>query len=317
MQNTILKAKSLLKQYKVKSHPFSFKYLTLTAVNAVDLEIKKGELLGLVGESGCGKSTLGRLLLLLERPDAGEIWWQDICLTALSSNKLKSWRRFIQPIFQDPFASLNPKHRIGQILEEPLIVHRLEGRERRKKRVVQLLQEVGLSPRIKHVYPHELSGGQRQRVAIARALILEPQFIIADEPTSSLDVSVQAQIINLLLKIQTKKRITYLFISHNLSLLAEIADRIAVMYLGKIIEIMERKDFLAAHHPYTTMLWSSVPTLEQKKLNIPLGEPPNPLHLPTGCCFHPRCGHAKEICKKEVPALKEVKTGHWIACHLF
>lgn len=313
----ILKARNLLKQYKVKPHPFSFKSLTLTAVNTVTLEVKKGELLGLVGESGCGKSTLGRLLLLLERPDAGEIWWQDTCLTALSPSKLKSWRRFLQPIFQDPFASLNPKHTIGQILEEPLIVHRLGGKKEREKRVEQLLQEVGLSPKIKHVYPHELSGGQRQRVAIARALILEPQFIIADEPTSALDVSVQAQIINLLLKIQAKKQITYFFISHNLSLLAEIADRIAVMYLGKIVEIMERKDFLAAHHPYTAMLWSSVLTLEQKELNIPIGEPPNPLHLPTGCCFHPRCKYAKEICKKEEPPLKEIKAGHLIACHLF
>ncbi|MDL1969883.1 MAG: ABC transporter ATP-binding protein [Candidatus Desulfofervidaceae bacterium] len=313
----ILKAKALLKRYKVRPHPFSLKSLTLTAVNVVDLEIKKGELLGLVGESGCGKSTLGKLLLLLERPDAGEIWWQDTCLTTLSPGKLKSWRRFIQPIFQDPFASLNPKHSIGQILKEPLIVHHLGGEKEREKRVAQILQEVGLPPKIKHVYPHELSGGQRQRVAIARALILEPQLIIADEPTSSLDVSVQAQIINLLLKIQTQRQITYLFISHNLSLLAEIADRIAVMYLGKIIEIMERKDFLSAHHPYTTLLWSSVPTLEQKKLDIPVGEPPNPLHLPTGCCFHPRCKYVKEICKKEEPPLKEIKTGHWIACHLF
>jgi len=317
MHEVFLNIKNLNKTYKIKPHPFSLKTLKLKAVDNVSFEIKKGELLGLVGESGCGKSTLGRLLLLLEKPDSGEIWWQETCLTKLNLKKLKKWRRLFQPIFQDPFASLNPKLNVYQILQEPLIVHNIGNKREREKYITQILFEVGLSPEVKRAYPHELSGGQRQRIAIARALILNPEFIVADEPTSALDVSIQAQIINLLLDIQEKKKITYLFITHDLSLLAQIADRIAVMYLGKILEIMERRYFSEDHHPYTEILWNSVPTLEKRKKKIFIGEPPHPLSLPEGCLFYPRCPHCIERCKKETPILKEIKPGHKIACHLF
>jgi len=306
MSETILAIQNLSKIYKIKTHPFSLKYAWLKAVNNVSLNIRKGELLGLVGESGCGKTTLAKLLLFLEKPDQGKIQWRDTLLTGLGPKKLKFWRRLVQPIFQDPFASLNPKQTINQILQDS---------RKRNRAVNQVLTEVGLSPKLKTAYPHqlsggqrqriaiaralilkpefiiadELSGGQRQRIAIARALILKPEFIIADEPTSALDVSVQAQIVNLLLESQAKRQITYLFISHNLSLVANIAERIAVMYMGR-----------------------------KTKINVQQwGEPPNPLSLPSGCVFHPRCKQKIEICKKEVPSLKEIKPGHWIACHLF
>ncbi|MCD6213621.1 MAG: ATP-binding cassette domain-containing protein [Candidatus Desulfofervidus sp.] len=319
MSETILAIQNLSKKYKIKTHPFSLKYAWLKAVNDVSLNIRKGELLGLVGESGCGKTTLAKLLLFLEKPDQGKIQWENTLLTGLGPKKLKFWRRLVQPIFQDPFASLNPKQTINQILQEPLLIHHLGDSRKRNRAVNQVLTEVGLSPKLKTAYPHQLSGGQRQRIAIARALILKPEFIIADEPTSALDVSVQAQIVNLLLESQAKRQITYLFISHNLSLVANIAERIAVMYMGKVIEIMERNQFLGEHHPYTEVLWSSIPRLERKtKINVQQwGEPPNPLSLPSGCVFHPRCKQKIEICKKEAPSLKEIKPGHWIACHLF
>ncbi|HDD35253.1 MAG TPA: ATP-binding cassette domain-containing protein [Candidatus Desulfofervidus auxilii] len=317
MNEIFLNIKALKKTYKIKPHPFSLKALKLKAVDEVSFEIKKGEILGVVGESGCGKSTLGRLLLLLERPDYGEIWWDNKCLTRLKSKEIKKIRPLFQPIFQDPFSSLNPKLSVYRILEEPLIIHKFGNKKERERRINKFLFEVGLSPQFKYAYPHELSGGQRQRIAIARALILEPDFIVADEPTSALDVSVQAQIVNLLLDIQKKRRITYFFITHNLNLIAQIADRILVMYLGKIFEIMERKDFKGKHHPYTEILWGSIPTLRKKEKKKLFGEPPHPSFLPKGCLFHPRCPYCMDICKEKMPILKEIESGHKIACHLF
>jgi len=318
MREILLRANNLSKSYKVRTHPLSVQKKILWAVNEVNLEIRRGELLGLVGESGCGKSTLGRLLLLLERPDKGKIWWKDTCLTTLKPRQLKKWRRFCQPIFQDPFASLNPRQTIKQILEEPLVIHGiLKDKKEREKRIIKMLREVGLPAKVKDVYPHELSGGQRQRIAIARALILEPELIIADEPTSALDVSVQAQIVNLLLDIQKKKNVTYLFISHNLALTTYIADRIGVMYMGRLVEIMERKHFKSKHHPYTMCLWQAIPSFEKKVLSFMPAEPPDSFHLPTGCAYHPRCAYKKEICTKQQPILKEIEPGHFIACHLY
>jgi len=316
MNKVLIKVENL-KKYYVKKTFFALKKEILRAVDGVSFFIKEGEILGLVGESGCGKSTLGRLLLLLERPDAGKIWLRDKCLTELALSHLKPWHRNMQPIFQDPLASLNPRHNVNTIIREPLDIYKIGTEKERQRKVSRLLEEVGLSENYKMSYPHQLSGGQRQRIAIARALALKPQFIVADEPTSALDVSVQAQIINLMLDIQEKRGLTLLFISHDLSLLSRIANRIIVMYLGKIVEIMPYHAFLnQRHHPYTSTLWQSIPRLEKVE-TVPLGEIASPLAPPPGCRFHPRCQHALLQCKKEVPILKQVASEHWIACHLY
>ncbi len=314
----ILEVKNLTKFYLVKRHPFELKKRPLPAVVNFSLTLRQGELFGLVGESGCGKSTLGKLILLLETPDQGEIKWKGQDITKLSSRELKAWRRRCQPIFQDPLASLNPRQTVEQILEEPLVVHNLfRGKRLRQRKITRILQEVGLPAHFKKRYPHELSGGQRQRVTIARALILEPEFIVADEPTSALDVSVQAQIVNLLLDIQKSRNITYLFISHDLSLVAHIADRIGVMYMGQLVEIMARRHFQTNHHPYTECLLKAIPSFGKKPLSPVLGEPPNPLKLPPGCPYQTRCPYKKRVCSQEKPALKQITGGHLIACHLF
>jgi oligopeptide transport system ATP-binding protein len=287
------------------------------AVDDVSFAIRRGETLGLVGESGCGKTTLGRCVLQLERPTAGEILYEGEEMTRMSDAELRPLRRRMQIVFQDPYSSLNPRMTIGQIISEPVRVHRLSqnGADCRD-RMDELLTVVGLNPLLATRYPHQLSGGQRQRVGIARALAVEPKFIVCDEPISALDVSIQAQIINLLEELQERFNLTYLFIAHDLSVVRHISDRIAVMYLGKIVEIAERQELYENPlHPYTKALLSAVPipdpVIESKRERIVLGgEVSSAANPPSGCVFHPRCPIAVE----EVPDVREIRPAHWVAC---
>ena len=292
------------------------------AVDNVTFDIRKGETLGLVGESGCGKSTTGRTILQLHRATAGKVYYGDVELTELKGESLRKMRRNMQMIFQDPYASLNPRLTVGNIIAEPLEVHGIGNSKERRQRVQELLQLVGLSQFFVNRYPHEFSGGQRQRIGVARALALQPDFIVCDEPISALDVSIQAQVVNLLEELQETFGLTYLFIAHDLSMVRHISDRTAVMYLGKVVELATR-DELYAHplHPYTQALLSAVPipdpAKEGKRQRIILeGDVPSPVNPPLGCRFHPRCPLAVDVCKQEEPEWREVAPDHWVACHL-
>ncbi len=301
---------------------FQHKVADVKAVDGLDFSIQRGETLGLVGESGCGKSTTGRSILQLYRPTAGAVYFQGKDLVKLQGEELRKMRRNMQMIFQDPYASLNPRMTVGDIIGEPLEVHNIAKGKEKKERVQELLQIVGLNPYFVNRYPHEFSGGQRQRIGVARSLAVNPDFIVCDEPISALDVSIQAQIINLLEELQEKFHLTYLFIAHDLSVVRHISDRIAVMYLGKIVELTDRTSLYANPlHPYTKALLSAVPIpdpiVEEKRERIILvGDVPSPVNPPSGCRFHTRCPLAIDICKRVDPEFRDVGGSHFVACHV-
>jgi len=290
-------------------------------VSHVSFDIAPGQTLGLVGESGCGKTTLGRTILRLIEPDAGRVIVDGADVFALKPPELRALRRRMQVVFQDPYGSLNPRMSVRQALAEPLVIHRLANGAEREQRIFALLDEVGLDRRLAGSYPHELSGGQRQRVGIARALSVEPKFLVLDEPVSALDVSVQAQVLNLLADLQQRRRLTYLFIAHDLAVVRQIADHVAVMYLGKIVELAPAAElYRGPRHPYTTSLLSAVPVPDpnaQRQRLVLAGDVPSPAHPPSGCAFHPRCPHPRknERCRTEEPALREIAPGQLAACH--
>jgi len=321
--SVLVRVESLKKYFPISGgFIFSRAVGDVKAVDDVSFDIYKGETLGLVGESGCGKTTTGRTIIQLERPTAGHIYYEDQDLATMRGSELRHMRRKIQIIFQDPYASLNPRLTVGAIVGEPLEIHRVARGKEMRERVEELLQLVGLNPYFVNRYPHEFSGGQRQRIGVARALALEPEFIVCDEPISALDVSIQAQIVNLLEALQEKLGLTYLFIAHDLSMVRHISDRVAVMYLGKVVELADRDSiYLNALHPYTEALLSAVPipdpAVEKKRQRIILtGDVPSPSNPPPGCNFSTRCPKAIEICSKEEPEFIEVQAGHSCACHL-
>jgi len=316
----ILEVKNLTKEFYGGGGLFSGERSIVKAVNGISFSINKGETLGMVGESGCGKSTTGRLILRLLEPTAGEVYFDSIDILALNKKEMRSMRKRIQIIFQDPYASLNPRMTVEQIVGEALIIHKLARNKReRREQVVELLGKVGLQPFHLKRYPHEFSGGQRQRVGIARALAVRPDLIVADEPVSALDVSIQAQIINLLQDLQEDMGITYLFIAHDLSVIEHISDHVAVIYLGKIMEIAPSVElYKKPHHPYTESLLSAVPVPDpstSKKRIVLRGDLPSPLSPPSGCPFNPRCPYKEGICEREEAELREITPGHKSACH--
>ena len=319
MNDTLLEIRGLKKYFPLRGGFLSSKKGTIRALDGVDLEIRRGETLGLVGESGCGKTTLGRLVMRLEEPTDGSIRFAGEDILALKGAALKAYRGKVQMIFQDPYSSLNPRKTAGGIIGEPLAIHHPEWRGERKAKMAELMAVVGLDQEQMTRYPHEFSGGQRQRIGIARALILNPGLIIADEPVSALDVSIQAQILNLMKRLQQDFALTYLLITHDLGVVRHMSDRIAVMYLGKIVELGAAEAVCGRPaHPYTKALISAIPAVDlmgRKEKVILTGEMPSPAAPPSGCLFHPRCPFMIEACDQQEPALLQRNPGYWVACH--
>ena len=319
----LLRVEHLSKEFPAEAGMLAgrFSKRVVSAVNDVSFEIHAGETFGLVGESGCGKSTTGRSIMRLTNPTSGKVFFEGKDVSQMNKRELKNLRREMQFIFQDPYASLNPRMTIGEIVSEPMTIHGVGTKEERMKTVRELLDVVGLNPEHINRYPHEFSGGQRQRIGIARAFALRPKLIICDEPVSALDVSIQAQVLNLLKDLQARYGTAYLFIAHDLSVVQHISDRVAVMYLGKMVELSDWKTlYTEPHHPYTQSLLSAVPVPDPdiqktRKRIILAGDPPSPIDPPSGCRFHTRCPIAQAICSKEDPEWKEVDSGHFCACH--
>ncbi len=320
-QLSLLTAEGIYKEYSISKGLLKAQTATIHALNGIDLAIERGETLGLVGESGCGKSTLGRILALLENGYEGNVFFEGTNIDTLKGAALKAFRKKVQMVFQDPFSSLNPRMKVGNIIREPLDIHKVGSREERKERLEMLLNLVGLQANHANRYPHEFSGGQRQRIGLARALALNPKLIICDEPVSALDVSIQAQVLNLFLELQEKLGLTYLFISHDLHVVQFISDRVSVMYLGKIFEIAPKETlYQSPLSPYTKALLaaSPIPDPDKKRPIIRLeGEMPDPIQLPSGCLFHPRCPYKKKICTTHPPALTEAEPHHFVRCFLY
>lgn len=321
-EDYILEVNNLVKHFPLDSGLFSKKQEIVQAVNGISFKVKRGETLGIVGESGCGKSTAGRSIIRLYEPTAGQIIFEGKDVTKAKGNDLMELRRNMQMIFQDPYASLNPRMTVGDIVAEALDIHRLAKGQQRTTRIFELLKTVGLNPEHANRFPHEFSGGQRQRIGIARALAVNPSLIICDEPISALDVSIQAQVVNMLEELQEKLGLTYLFIAHDLSMVKYISHRIAVMYLGRIVELTSSNDlYTNPMHPYTQGLLSAIPIpdpiIEKKRQRIvPKGNVPSPINPPSGCYFRTRCPHAMPVCAEEAPVLKDMGNDHLVACHL-
>jgi oligopeptide transport system ATP-binding protein len=319
MPKTLLEATNIVKYFPIKGGVFMKEIAAVKAVDGVSLSIDEGETVGLVGESGCGKTTFGRAILRLEEPTSGEIYFEGESILGYDKNKMQALREKMQIIFQDPFSSLNPRKTVSHIIGEPLLVHGLKSRKKREERVLELLRVVGLRKEHMRRYPHQFSGGQRQRIGVARALALNPKLIVCDEAVSALDVSIQAQVINLLKDLQDEFGLTYLFISHDLSVVEHVSDRVAVMYLGKIVEFAPSKAlYKKPLHPYTQALLSAVPVPDpSRKANARIilkGDVPSPIDPPPGCSFHPRCLFAKDICSTREPEFREIRNKHSVAC---
>lgn len=316
----MVRTENLVKLFPIQRGLFQRQAASVHAIDGVSLTIMKGETLGLVGESGCGKSTLGRLMLRLERPTSGRVFFEGVDINALGAVEMKQVRRKVQIIFQDPYSSLNPRKTVKSTIMEPLVIHRIGDRSQMREKVRTLMEEVGLRPEYASRYPHEFSGGQRQRIGIARALALNPSLIVADEPVSALDVSIRSQVLNLLEDLQQKYGLTYLFISHDLAVVEHISDRVAVMYLGKIVEIGSKESIYDhALHPYTQALLTAVPVPDPSAVRnriILEGDVPSPIDPPSGCRFHPRCRIRIPLCSREDPVLNDVGDGHSAACHV-